>query len=69
MHSLPPAMIQLLRPFAPLFSHPVWKHVQVLLTGAILAPAQRSVTGALQVMGLEAPPHLGRYHRVLNRDH
>ena len=34
MHTLPPAMILLLRPFAPLFSRPVWKHVQVLLTGA-----------------------------------
>jgi len=68
MHTLPPAMILLLRPFAPLFSRRVWKHVQVLLTGAILAPAQRTVTAALRVMGLGACPHFQRYHRVLNRD-
>jgi len=52
LHTLPPAMILLLRPFAPLFSRRVWNHVQVLLTGAILAPVQRTVTAALRVMGL-----------------
>ncbi len=69
MHTLPPAMILLLRPFAPLFSRRVWHHVQVLLTGAILAPAQRTVTAALRVMGLGACSQFQRYHRVLNRDH
>jgi len=68
MHTLPPAMILLLRPFAPLFSRRVWKHVEVLVTGAILAPAQRTVTAALRVMGLALSPHFQRYHRVLNRD-
>jgi hypothetical protein len=67
MHILPPAMILLLRPFAPLFSRRVWAHVQVLLAGAILAPAQRTVTAALRVMGLGQTPHFQRYHRVLNR--
>jgi len=41
--------------------------VQVLLTGAILAPAQRTVTAALRVMGLGACPQFQRSHRVLNR--
>jgi len=68
MHTLPPAMILLLRSFAPLFSRRVWKHVEVLLTGTILAPAQRTVTAVLRVMGLGACPHFQRYHRVLNRD-
>lgn len=68
MHTLPPAMILLLRPFAPHFSCRVWAHVQVLLAGAILAPAQRTVTAALRVMGLGACPRFQRYHRVLNRD-
>ena len=67
MHTLPPAMILLLRPFAPLFSKRVWAHVQILLMGALLAPAQRTVTAALRVMGLGQTPHFQRYHRVLNR--
>ncbi len=67
MHTLPPAMILLLRPFAPLFSKRVWLHVQVLLAGAILTPAQRTVTAALRVVGLGETPHFQRYHRVLNR--
>lgn len=67
MHTLPPAMILLLRPFAPLFSKRVWMHVQILLMGALLAPAQRTVTAALRVMGLGQTPHFQRYHRVLNR--
>jgi hypothetical protein len=67
MPTLPPAMILLLRPFAPLFSKRVWAHVQALLAGAILAPAQRTVTAALRVVGLGQSPHFQRYHRVLNR--
>jgi hypothetical protein len=67
MHTLPPAMILLLRPFAPLFSRRVWIHAQVLLIGALLAPAQRTVTAALRVVGLGQSPHFQRYHRVLNR--
>ncbi len=69
MHPLPPAMTLLLRPSAPLFSRRVWAHVQVLLTGAILAPAQHTVTAALRVMGLGACTQFQRYQRVLNRDH
>jgi hypothetical protein len=67
MHTLPPAIILLLLPFAPLFSKRVWPHVQVLLAGAILAPAQRTVTAALRGVGLGQTPHFQRYHRVLNR--
>ena len=67
MHTLPPAMILLLRPFVPLFSKRVWAHVQVLLAGTILTPAQRTVTAALRVVGLGDCPHFQRYHRVLNR--
>jgi hypothetical protein len=60
-------MILLLRPFTPLFSKRIWLHVQVLLAGAILAPAQRTVTAALRVVVLAHSPHFQRYHRVLNR--
>ena len=67
MHILPSAMILLLRPFAPLFSKRVWAHVQILLMGALLAPAQPTVTAALRVMGLGQTPYFQCYHRVLNR--
>jgi hypothetical protein len=52
MHALPTAMIQLLAPFAPLFSKRVWSHVQVLLMGTILAPGKRTVSATLRAAGL-----------------
>jgi len=61
MQTLPPAMILLLRPFAPLFSKRVWCHVQVLLAGALRAPAQRTVTAALRVVGLGETPQFQHY--------
>jgi hypothetical protein len=67
MLTLPPDMIALLMPFAPLFSPPVFRHAQVLLVGAILAPGKRTVTAALRVMGLAEERHFQNYHRVLNR--
>lgn len=51
MHTLPTAMIQLLAPFALLFSEHVWRYAQVLLAGTILAPGKRTVGAALRVMG------------------
>src|ERR671925_1605793 len=67
MPPLPEAIILVLAPFAPLFSHRVWLHAQVLLVGAMLAPGARTVTAALRVMGLAAERHFTNYHRVLNR--
>jgi hypothetical protein len=68
MSTLPPAMIALLAPFVPLFSPRVWRHSQVLLMGALLAPAQRTVAAALRVVGLAQLQQFHRYHRVLSRD-
>jgi hypothetical protein len=67
MPPLPEAIILVLAPFAPLFSHRVWLHAQVLLLGAILAPGPRTVTAALRAMGLAAERHFTNDHRVLNR--
>src|ERR671914_2009175 len=67
MPPLPDAIVLVLAPFAPLFSHRVWLHAQVLLVGAILAPGARTVTAALRVMGLAAERRFTNYHRVLNR--
>jgi hypothetical protein len=67
MLTLPFELTNLIVAFAPLFSKPVWKHVQVLLVGAILAPGKRTVTSALRVCGLSGERHFQTYHRVLNR--
>ena len=53
--------------FAPVFSNRVWRHVLVLVVGAILSPDKRTVTAALQVMGLSDDKQFGKYHRVLSR--
>jgi valyl-tRNA synthetase len=67
MPTLPEEMIRVLAPFAPLFSKRVWQHVQLLLTGTILAPSKRTVASALRAMDLEDERRFCRYHRVLNR--
>jgi hypothetical protein len=67
MPPLPDVIIRVLAPFAPLFSHRVWCHAQVLLLGAILAPSARTVTAALRLMGLATERSFTNYHRVLNR--
>ena len=66
MPTLPAAMIAAVAPFAPLFSRRVWGHVRVLLAGAILAPAHRTVAAALRATGLAQTRQFHRYHRVLS---
>jgi hypothetical protein len=60
-------MIQVLAPFAPLFSERVFQHVHLLLAGAIIAPGKRTVASALRGVGLEQERRFCRYHRVLSR--
>jgi hypothetical protein len=67
MLSLPIAFTSAIGVFAPVFSRPVWQHVKVLMTGAVLAPGKRTVTTILQIMGRSAAPDFQTYHRVLNR--
>ncbi len=57
----------ILRSFAHLFSKRIWERVQLLLAGAILSPAERTVTSALRAVGLSGEKHFQNYHRVLNR--
>lgn len=45
----PVELINVIVVFAPLFSKPVWEHVNLWLAGAILAPGQRTVTAALRM--------------------
>ena len=49
MLSLPTTVISVVAVFAPVFSEPVWQHVKVLLTGAILAPGRRTMIAALRI--------------------
>ena len=67
MPTLPPAMLALLAPFAPLFGRRVWPTAVVLVIGTLLAPGKRTVTAALRVLGLAHTRRFERYHRVLNR--
>ena len=67
MLSLPITFSSVIGVFAPVFSRPVWQHVKVLMTGAVLAPGKRTVTAILQMMGRSAAPDFQTYHRVLNR--
>ena len=45
MLSLPITFSSVIGVFAPVFSRPVWQHVKVLLTGAVLAPGKRTGDG------------------------
>ena len=67
MLSLPITLSSAIGIFAPVFSRPVWQHVKVLLTGAVLAPGNRTVTAMLRIMGRSTESNYQTYHRVLNR--
>jgi hypothetical protein len=65
---LPADIIALLAHFAPLFSRQTWRHVPILVAGALLAPGRRMVSSALRAVGLAHVSTFQTYHRVLNRD-
>lgn len=44
MLSLPMVFSSVIDVFAPVFARPVWRHVKVLLTGAVLAPWNRTIS-------------------------
>ena len=67
MLNLPPVIMAILLPFAPLFQARTWQKVLVLLIGTILTPGKRTVTAALRVMGLQDEGKFATYHQVLNR--
>jgi len=64
---LPRVITSVFDVFSTLFTGPTWKHVQVLLTGAILCQGARRVSSILRVMGLSNEVRFEKYHRVLNR--
>ena len=66
MPRLPPRFAAAILTFAPLFSHRSWRHAEVLLVGAILAPGKRTVTSLLRIGGLAQERRFVNHHRVLN---
>ena len=51
MITLPVEIMTRLLPFAPLFTRRTWRHVPLLVAGAILAPGRRMVSSVLRVTG------------------
>jgi DDE superfamily endonuclease len=64
---LPTDMVALLSHFAPLCTPRTWRHVPLLVVGALLAPGRRMVSTAWRAIGLAQMPSFQTYHRVLNR--
>src|ERR1700712_3351700 len=67
MLQLPPRFATVILSFAPLFFQRSWRHAEVLLLGAILAPGTRTVARLLRITGLAQERHFVNYHRLLNR--
>lgn len=67
MLTLPIDIVAIFSAFQSLFSRPLFRHIQILLIGAILTPGSRTVTNALRAMGLQHEKQFQKYHRVLNR--
>ena len=67
MPRLPSRFAAVILCFAPLFFQRSWRHAEVLLIGAILAPGRRTVASILRITGLSRERRFVNYHRVLNR--
>ena len=67
MLNLPPEIIAVSMPFAPLFDVRTWQKAMLLLIGTILSPGKRTVTAALRVLGMKDERRFSQFHQVLNR--
>src|SRR5215211_3963579 len=67
MPRLPARFAAVILCFAPLFRERSWRHAELLLAGAILAPGRRTITGLLRIIGLAQERRFTNYHRILNR--
>jgi len=63
-----PELMNVMIALEPYFSKPVWKHVVVLVTGALLSVGDRTVAAALRATGHSHDSRFEKYHRVLSRD-
>ena len=67
MPRLPTRFAAVILCFVPLLRQRSWRHAEVLLIGALLAPGQRTVASILRISGLSRERRFVNYHRVLNR--
>lgn len=67
MSTLPTRFASTILCFSRLFCYRTWRHAQLLLMGAVLAPGARTVTELLRVLGLSHERHFVNFHRVLSR--
>ncbi len=68
MSPVPDSIERWMAPFAALFTRPTWRHVLVLVAGALLTPGRRTVTAVLSIMGQRETGSFANFHRVLNRN-
>lgn len=66
MTTYPEEFLRVRIPFARLFSKSVFRHVKLMLAGAILAPGKRTVSALLRIMGLSGEKNFHKFHRVLS---
>ena len=62
-----PAVIVTLLPFEHVFDPRTWRKAQLLAMGAILSPGKRTVSSALNILGIGQHGDFAVYHHVLNR--
>ena len=67
MPTLPAVIVTLLLPFEHLFDPRTWRKAQLLAMGAILSPGKRTVSSALNILGIGQHGDFAVYHHVLNR--
>ena len=67
MPRLPARFAAVILCFAPLFRQRSWRHAEVLLVGAILAPGRRMVTSIPRITGRSQERQFVNYPRVLYR--
>lgn len=67
MMTIPEEFSKQISVFAPMFSRKVFKHVKILLMGALLVVGRRTVCSALRAVGLEHEKRFHKYHRVLSK--
>ena len=67
MPTLPAVMVTLLLPFERLFDPRTWRKARLLAMGAILSPGKRTVSSALNILGIGQHGDFAVYHHVLNR--
>jgi len=63
-----PLLLAWMGPLLAEFTAPTARHALVLVTGAVLAPARRTVAATLRAAGYGQAADFTSYHRVLNRN-